>query len=50
METDSQQTETYEPPELTEVGEFATMTNGQYSRTHSDDSDAGGYWDVVTPH
>jgi hypothetical protein len=43
-ETDDQQAETYEPPTLTEIGPFAGVTTGQYSRTHSADSDAGGYW------
>jgi hypothetical protein len=36
--------ETYEPPELTVVGEFDEVTKGNYSRPHSDDGDAGGYW------
>jgi len=35
----------YEPPALTEVGRFAELTKGQYSRSKSDDSDAGGYWE-----
>jgi len=35
----------YEPPVLTEVGRFDTVTTGQYSRSNSDDSDAGGYWE-----
>lgn len=35
----------YEPPVLTEVGQFGTVTQGQYSRSHSDDGDAGGYWE-----
>lgn len=39
-----QQTETYEPPALTEIGSLVTVAKGQYSRPHSDDSDAGGYW------
>lgn len=34
----------YESPILTEVGKFGDVTQGQYSRTHSDDGDAGGYW------
>ena len=36
--------EPYEPPELTVVGEFGDVTKGNYSRPHSDDGDAGGYW------
>lgn len=36
--------EPYESPVLTEVGNFGEVTQGQYSRTHSDDGDAGGYW------
>jgi hypothetical protein len=44
-EATNEQTERYEPPILTEVGQFADVTRGQYSRTHSDDGDAGGYWD-----
>jgi hypothetical protein len=36
--------EPYEPPELTVVGEFGEVTEGNYSRPHSDDGDAGGYW------
>ncbi len=36
--------EPYEPPELTVVGEFGEVTKGNYSRVHSDDGDAGGYW------
>lgn len=36
--------EPYEPPELTVVGEFGEVTKGNYSRPHSDDSDAGGFW------
>lgn len=39
------QAEPYEPPIVTEIGPFAWVTQGQYSRTHSDDGDAGGYWD-----
>jgi hypothetical protein len=34
----------YEAPELTVVGKFDEMTKGNYSRPHSDDGDAGGYW------
>ena len=34
----------YEAPELTVVGEFGEVTKGSYSRPHSDDGDAGGYW------
>ncbi len=41
---DNEQNEEYEPPALTEIGQLATVTKGQYSRPHSDDSDAGGYW------
>ncbi|WP_155886172.1 MULTISPECIES: lasso RiPP family leader peptide-containing protein [Actinoalloteichus] len=36
--------EPYEPPELTVVGDFGCVTRGNYSRPHSDDGDAGGYW------
>jgi hypothetical protein len=45
METSNEEVETYEPPALQEVGSFVAVTRGQYSRTHSDDGDAGGYWD-----
>jgi hypothetical protein len=34
----------YESPEITEVGAFGAVTEGQYSKPHSDDGDAGGYW------
>ncbi|WP_236788000.1 lasso RiPP family leader peptide-containing protein [Amycolatopsis sp. GM8] len=34
----------YEPPLITEVGDFAEVTQGQYSRNRSDDGDAGGYF------
>lgn len=43
-ETENEQVGTYEPPALTEVGQFGVVTKGQYSKPHSDDSDAGGYW------
>lgn len=43
-ETD-EQVISYEPPVLTEVGRFDAVTKGQYSRSNSDDSDAGGYWE-----
>lgn len=36
--------EPYTPPELTVVGELGAVTKGTYSKPHSDDSDAGGYW------
>ncbi|GGM82050.1 hypothetical protein GCM10012275_60850 [Longimycelium tulufanense] len=35
----------YEPPVLTEVGRFDAVTKGQYSKSNSDDTDAGGYWE-----
>jgi hypothetical protein len=35
----------YEPPKVTEIGQLMNITKGAYSRTHSDDGDAGGYWD-----
>ncbi|TWE11184.1 lasso RiPP family leader peptide-containing protein [Prauserella muralis] len=35
----------YEPPLVTEVGDFGTVTEGQYSKSISDDGDAGGYWE-----
>ncbi|WP_418153426.1 lasso RiPP family leader peptide-containing protein [Actinoalloteichus caeruleus] len=35
--------EPYEAPRITEVGSFGKITRGQYSRTISDDSDAGGH-------
>lgn len=34
----------YEPPRITEVGEFGEVAKGQYSRNRSDDGDAGGYF------
>jgi hypothetical protein len=34
----------YEPPQIIEIGVFAEMTKGQYSRNRSDDGDAGGYF------
>jgi hypothetical protein len=34
----------YVSPEITEVGAFKVVTEGQYSMPHSDDGDAGGYW------
>ncbi|MGW4528404.1 lasso RiPP family leader peptide-containing protein [Amycolatopsis sp. NPDC004378] len=34
----------YEPPLITEVGDLAEVTQGQYSRNRSDDGDAGGYF------
>lgn len=44
-ESTSQQVRTsYEPPRVTEVGDFAEITRGQYTSEHADDSDHGGYW------
>lgn len=43
-ETPVEDVQPYEPPELTVVGEFGAVTKGSYSRPHSDDGDAGGYW------
>jgi hypothetical protein len=37
--------ESYEPPVVTEIGPLAQVTKGQYSRSISDDGDAGGYWE-----
>ena len=37
--------EAYVAPEVTEVGSFDEVTEGQYSRSISDVGDAGGYWD-----
>lgn len=34
----------YLPPAITPVGEVRTVTEGSYSKDHSDDSDAGSYW------
>jgi hypothetical protein len=36
--------ETYEPPQLTPVGNVDVLTRGSYSRDTSDDSDAGKYY------
>lgn len=44
-EPQNEAVEPYEAPILTEVGKFGEVTQGQYSRKHSDDGDAGGYWD-----
>ncbi|MGB8202980.1 MAG: hypothetical protein WCF33_25405 [Pseudonocardiaceae bacterium] len=43
-EETAKETEPYTPPELTVVGELGAVTKGTYSKPHSDDSDAGGYW------
>ncbi len=43
-QTSADELEPYESPELTVVGEFGGVTKGNYSRPHSDDGDAGGYW------
>ncbi|PWV71383.1 hypothetical protein SAMN05421630_11513 [Prauserella marina] len=40
-----EQSQAYEPPTVTEVGDFGAVTEGQYSRSISDDGDAGGYWE-----
>lgn len=37
--------ESYEPPAVTEIGSLVEITQGQYSRSISDDGDAGGYWE-----
>ncbi|GAB3500210.1 lasso RiPP family leader peptide-containing protein [Amycolatopsis cihanbeyliensis] len=46
MDPDQQQERQaeYEPPQVSEVGEFGAVTQGQYSRNRSDDGDAGGYF------
>ena len=43
-QTSVNEPEPYESPELTVVGDFGEVTKGNYSRPHSDDGDAGGYW------
>lgn len=43
-QTSVSEPEPYESPELTVVGDFGEVTKGNYSRPHSDDSDAGGFW------
>lgn len=40
-----EQPQPYEPPLVTDVDALWMVTEGQYSRSISDDGDAGGYWE-----